>query len=585
MDDITEQAGPNRGRNGGPEAEILVKWQIPGNVDISNAKRQLHQLLATLMIAFPDQISIIDRKQQEWSYQETVDEDVFRKDVETLATQLHPIKNKQREVIRWVSITRVRTTTTIQEWKNNDHFYSHASEAKIYVFPHPFGQDEWDVMSIGFIKGYHAVHYPRNIIQGKIQQLLQDQHTQPPPFQLIPQRISAKDNKATTRAYAVQCQKSHANQLIHQLTHGKFREPQHQVFVPFRYKNSNAELFLQCIRQQNEMYHKTWIIKIEGVTPGMMDMIQPELMRINGVFHVVPSKRNETIGEWKLLVDQSKCSYIHRILTKNWADVIANIPPDVMTQTPNTFPLPSISSQRSRDYQEEDSDIDSYGSLLSVATDTSQIITEESELDALPPTYQYPSYAAAVMESNSSTASTQLSSPTASTYPEWHKEKEALEAQIHQQSTIIEKIQADLQERISRSQDLEEKLAQALDLAHSRDVRHAEMLQKFEMLMQNATPLMNQITIREPPATPVRANPSPDSPPSKRKNTNATPHRGVYSIFKNKEPSTSNAHSASYPSQSQVSQSQTPQIEGKMDIDEDTNTPQPGAQESGKGQK
>ena len=308
MDDITEQAGPNRGRNGGPEAELLVKWQIPGNVDLGNAKRQLHQLLATLMVAFPDQISIIDRKQQEWSYQEKVDEDVFRKEIETLAVQIHPIKNKQREVIRWVSITRVRTATTIQEWKNNDHFYSHASEAKIYVFPHPFGQDEWDVMSIGFIKGYHAVHYPRNILQSKIQQMLQDQNTQPPPFQLIPQRIATKDNKATTRAYTIQCQKSHANQLTHQLTHGKFREPQNQVFVPFRYKNSNAELFLQCVRQQNEMYHKTWIIKIEGVTPGMMDIMQHELMRVNGVFHVVPSKRMETIGEWKLLVDQTKCS-------------------------------------------------------------------------------------------------------------------------------------------------------------------------------------------------------------------------------------------------------------------------------------
>ena len=113
--------------------------------------------------------------------------------------------------------------------------------------------------------------------------------------------------------------------------------------------------------------------------------------------------------------------------------------------------MPSISSQRSRDYQEEDSDIDSYGSLLSVATDTSQIITEESELDDLPTTYQYPSYAAAVMESNSSTVSTQLSSPTTSAYPEWHKEKQELEAQILQQATIIEKIQADLQERISGS--------------------------------------------------------------------------------------------------------------------------------------
>ncbi len=75
MDDDTEVAGSNPERNDGQEEEILVKWQMPGKLDLVAAKRQLNQLLATLMIAYPGRITIIDRKQQEWSYVETTPEE------------------------------------------------------------------------------------------------------------------------------------------------------------------------------------------------------------------------------------------------------------------------------------------------------------------------------------------------------------------------------------------------------------------------------------------------------------------------------------------------------------------------------
>ena len=109
----------------------------------------------------------------------------------------------------------------------------------------------------------------------------------------------------------------------------------------------------------------------------------------------------------------------------------------------------------------------------------------------------------------------------------------------------IEKIQTDLQEKISRSKDLEEKLAQALDLAHDRDLRHAEMLAKFELLMTqheqtttirvqhesgtNEQLLEKQKTLNV--STPPRAK-TTASPPSKKANTNTSPHRNIYALFK-----------------------------------------------------
>ena len=78
-------------------------------------------------------------------------------------------------------------------------------------------------------------------------------------------------------------------------------------------------------------------------------------------------------------------------------------------------------------------------------------------------------------------------------------------------------------------------LAQALDLAYDRDARHKEMMQKVDMLlqMQQMEPPPVDAIVTTMPCRPVRINPSPASPPTKRKNMNATPtQRHLYHLPK-----------------------------------------------------
>lgn len=598
LDEATAQAGSNRSSNEGEEAEILVKWQINGDNDISAAKRTLIQTMATLLVAFPKRITITDRRQQEWEYDETINEDQYRQQIANMAVQLHPIKNKDQKVIRWVTITKIRTDTTLQDWKNDDDFHTQAKESKVYTFPHPFGYDDWDVVSIGFIKNHHAVHYPQSYLQEKLHKLLSDQSTTTPVFQLIPQRVTTQDKKASTKAFTVQCLKKHADQLLHSLTHGQFRQPSNQIFVPFRYKSKQPGLFLQCIRQQNEIYHKTWIIKLEGITNEAMQLLEEDILRINGTLHVVPSKKNAMTGEWKLLVEQTKCSYIHRTLTKVWKDLVSVVPSEIWEKAPPNFPIPSVSSRKVREYQDTDSDIDSYGSLLTVGTESPTNAAEESSpLDDLPSAYQYPTYASVVasVECHASTESTQISSPNTSSYLDWQKEKTELENKLQEQArrfeqelenrfqkytTLIEQLQSEIQEKVTRSQDLEDKLAQALDLAYDRDARHEEMTEKVEMLlrMQKKEPPVDAI-VPTMPSTPVRVNPSPSSPPTKRKNMNATPHRSMYNIFQNHKNQPKGVNSTTNHTTSKNLKHPPHSNETSMDIDaEQDNMPLPEAQ-------
>ena len=96
-DDFTEMAGVNRRKNSGVEEEKLVKWQLPGEHDIASAKRILIQLLNDLIMTHTSNVTVIDSKQREWSFNNHDDEAKFRKDMESMAVNLHPIKNTKKK--------------------------------------------------------------------------------------------------------------------------------------------------------------------------------------------------------------------------------------------------------------------------------------------------------------------------------------------------------------------------------------------------------------------------------------------------------------------------------------------------------
>ena len=525
---------------------------MPGNLSPPDAKKQLIHLLIELLLSFPTEVVLIDHHSREWCFSETDDEEKFKTDMEKEAsTKVHPVRDKNQKIIKWIAITKCLTSTDLTNWKENDHFYHHVQEAKVYMFPHPFPYDAWDISSIGFIKDIHVAHYTRDHLHYMIKQTIQKQEKNHPLFQLIPQRITNKDKTATTRAYTVQCAKADARQLIHLLTHGDFR--QNPVFIPFKYKTSQPEIFTKCIRKQNEVYHKTWVIKLEGITPGFMDYILADIAQMSGVYHVVPTRRITQTGEWKILVDNTKCAFIHRQLTSQWNSLIAKIPGDELSNAPPMYPSPRISSQKVRNYQDESSDTDSYGSILTTGTETSIGLAgsddqEQEQLNDPPPQYMYPTYASAAAKSTTSQDYTQMSSPTASSYTNWQNEKRELEEMIRQQAIKIDKVQADLNAKVSRSKDLEEQLAQAIELAHSRDARHEEMLRKFEQMMSMHSannmgpdpkppppPAALEVPAHQAQITPPSRPMSTQSPPPKKTNQSSTPPKTMYPVFRQYE--------------------------------------------------
>ena len=120
------------------------------------------------------------------------------------------------------------------------------------------------------------------------------------------------------------------------------------------------------------------------------------------------------------------------------------------------------------------------------------------------------------------------------------------EARTHRGGT------AELQEKISRSADLEEKLAQAIELAYNRDARYEEMMNKFDLLLNHTNNENRDVEMKSsalveynprtrsysPPPSSLNA----ETPPLKKANKATTPQRPQYSVFGKTTSKTSSKH-------------------------------------------
>ena len=175
-DENTAVAGSNRSENGKEEREILVKWQMPGNLTPSDAKKQIAAILTELLLCFPGEVVLIDHNSREWVFMATDDEEKFTTDMEKeVATKLYPIRDKNQRIIKWVVITKFLSAKEIHEWKDHEHFYTTVQEAKTYMIPHPFKYTEWDISSIGFIQEIHVAHYTQAHLHDMIKQTIEKQ--------------------------------------------------------------------------------------------------------------------------------------------------------------------------------------------------------------------------------------------------------------------------------------------------------------------------------------------------------------------------------------------------------------------------
>ena len=505
-DDVTVTSGSKATENGPAEAEILVHFQLPSRPNALSAKQLQSDVLFAILKAFPEEIIYIDNKNEEFVYSTLQPEEAILQKLRNSSMTAHEIRTKKSQPPsnRWIVIMKFRTTIPVRDWKKHNLIIDILRQNRIYMTPHQFEQNEWDIISLGFLLGIHVVQFPAQAAKDYIQKLLQCDHPNPPPFSVNPAKVQLKGKPIYTRAYEVMCKRSDGQKLYHLLTHGKFREPNHRIFVPYSLKRTSMSTFVSLIKENNQMLGDSYVMKFQGIPVSAIQLLESKITTQPGVRYVVPTSRTKTHGEWRILIKASKFSGVNGTIRTFWNEWCHSIPPEYFSDLPDSFPAPAITSRnvKSVDNDEEES-AGSYGTLLSTAsTLTVETTDEDDKFDTCPLDVNIPSYAQVLISNNqhsSSPASTitpSVNLPTVpgradqpkESHPIWEEENRLLQKRLCEQeerlqeldaakSTLnqrLEQILEEVQNKECRTKELENTIAQLLSVVADRDKQMAE---------------------------------------------------------------------------------------------------------------
>ncbi len=252
---ITVTSGSRTMENGPAEHEILVRFQLPVCQTLIAAKQLQCNVICNILHSYQKDVVYIDNRNEEIVATDSNSKEALLNRIKSSSMQINEVRNKKKESKekRWISIIRFRTSTQFREWKRQEDIMQTLKKEKVFMTQHHFGKQEWDIISIGFLLGIHVVQFPNKAAHDYIQELTSDEETKTPKFNLHPAKVNIKGKPTYTRAYEVTCIRQDGPKLYNLMTHGKFREPNNRIFIPYLLKRTNASTFTSLIKENNQV--------------------------------------------------------------------------------------------------------------------------------------------------------------------------------------------------------------------------------------------------------------------------------------------------------------------------------------------
>jgi hypothetical protein len=536
-DDATQVSG-NSGKNHPKTTEtkeFRVKWCINNALEKTKAKTIYAGLLATLMESHPDEVIILDHNREEhvWDAKYT-----FEEQVEYLKKSALPINEAQskseKKFHRWYATHTIRSSLSLSDLKNHYQVSKIIKQTNAYATIHHFALKEWDIAHLGFLRGWNNIHINVDAATARLQKASHQIDTSCPKFKIATTRIrpSNKPKKLnfSTQAYEVQCLRDESKQMAKILTSGSFREQ--MTFIPYSYKHTKPEIFLNALRSHEKELRKTWVLKIHGFTEETIDHVKEELLR-SGATDITPSYRGKDTGEWKILLGSDIIRDYYEWLTHTLPTIVSKIPDEIKAKTPPNFPSPAINSRPPAAQQDDGTvgDDDSYATMLSNAMSIASVDYGEFEAEE----------AASNIPSN-------IVDPTIKSYAQATKTDvsditSAQKSQPATPSSTDHSNMTDVLQQLETSKAEQDNLRAQLQRVTNVVEQQAATTSKLELLIEK---LLAQMTH----AAPVASDPHPltDTPekpkPKKRQNVNHTPTKLIF----NDDTTDSTEHDAEPPS-------------------------------------
>ena len=499
---------------GKDDREMMVKWCIQGVSDQQKAKTILIKILAIMSTNFYDDISIIDNKAEEFKAEDQYSEAKVYEDMTKGKFQVHQATSKnERQRKRWYCVHKIYSSQSLSTIKAHYEVSKALKENNAYLTIHRFEQKDWDIVHLGFLKGYNVLHLTpaaaKIILRNKA--LTIDKGC--PNFELSNTRIrQAYDSKQySTTAFEVQCKRSDARQISTILKSGLFRKT--TSFVPYSFKKTMPEAFRQAIQAQNKYLANTWVVKIEGFTHQALDECKVALISGPGAQEIIPTKKTNTHGEWKILVEKDNLSFYYDWLRENLEDIINTFARHI--PIPDNLPPYKINSRQPMHYQDASED-GSYGTMFS----TTMSLNTTGSNKAYNHYEQEPAKQTGIDDSTPTNISYATAASTGTTNLSDITSEKGTDGIKRSQSSSKET------ETAKKLQTIEETITAKLQ---DLDIRHQEVWEKIqsdnERLKQENSTLQEQLSMLTTLVQKLveRQDDGEEKRPLKRQNKNPTP--------------------------------------------------------------
>jgi hypothetical protein len=215
-------------------------------------------------------------------------------------------------------IHRIQTTVTLREIKNAPKVCKLLVENSCYLYEHNWQENVWNTTHLGFMVGIDPQYYDVNQATMKISNEIHKKlpRTKVPPFRLVfsAPRVRNDDFYATTKAYAIETEKSTSltmMQILKETYQGT------ATFVPFQLRSKHTEAYVRFIRQQSRILASHHVIIMQNIGPDAMFYLVDHIQALPGVIDVTPSKTVESNGNHRILVQKDQFGKLRRLLMKN----------------------------------------------------------------------------------------------------------------------------------------------------------------------------------------------------------------------------------------------------------------------------
>ena len=203
-------------------------------------------------------------------------------------------------------------------------------ENACYANQHKWSEDVWDTTQLGFMTNLDPQFYSAEHATLKMSQILQKSASKAkiPPFRLVycAPKIRTQDYFASTKAYAVETEKSNAKTMTDILMQ-VFRESLH--FVPFQMRNKSPKAFTHAIRRQSDSIANHHTIILQNIGVDAMYYLSDHILNIDGAIDLTPAKTVEWNGNYRLLVDKQHFRHIRKSLMRQLPEwFMTHVPTD-----------------------------------------------------------------------------------------------------------------------------------------------------------------------------------------------------------------------------------------------------------------